>query len=90
MAGAWPDSPERRCLPQAGRASVPCVAEAEQRDDIWGPDDAEVEQWLEECGAPTSRHETLPVPGWVSGYERGWLRGDVLAGITVTAYLIPR
>jgi SulP family sulfate permease len=32
----------------------------------------------------------VPVPGWVSGYERGWLRGDVLAGITVTAYLIPQ
>jgi SulP family sulfate permease len=23
-------------------------------------------------------------------YERGWLRGDVLAGVTVTAYLIPQ
>ena len=34
--------------------------------------------------------KAVPVPGWVSGYERGWLRGDVLAGITVTAYLIPQ
>ena len=25
------------------------------------------------------------VPGWVRGYRRRWLRGDVLAGITVTA-----
>ncbi len=24
------------------------------------------------------------------GYERGWLRGDLLAGVTVTAYLIPQ
>jgi SulP family sulfate permease len=24
------------------------------------------------------------------GYQRGWLRGDVLAGVTVTAYLIPQ
>ena len=23
-------------------------------------------------------------------YERGWLRGDVIAGITVAAYLIPQ
>ena len=23
-------------------------------------------------------------------YERGWLRGDVLAGVTVAAYLIPQ
>ena len=27
---------------------------------------------------------------WIRGYQRGWLRGDVLAGITVTAYLIPQ
>ena len=30
------------------------------------------------------------VPAWVDDYERGWLRGDVLAGVTVTAYLIPQ
>ena len=31
-----------------------------------------------------------PVPGWVRGYQRTWLRGDVLAGVTVTAYLVPQ
>lgn len=31
-----------------------------------------------------------PVPGWVRRYERIWLRGDVLAGVTVTAYLVPQ
>ena len=30
------------------------------------------------------------MPTWVRGYERTWLRGDVLAGVTVTAYLIPQ
>jgi SulP family sulfate permease len=30
------------------------------------------------------------VPAWVRGYERGWLRGDLLAGVTVTAYLVPQ
>jgi len=32
------------------------------------------------------------VPGLVilRSYERGWLRGDVLAGVTVAAYLIPQ
>jgi len=30
------------------------------------------------------------LPGWVAGYQRGWLRGDLLAGVTVTAYLIPQ
>jgi SulP family sulfate permease len=37
------------------------------------------------------RAETL-LPGLrtLRGYERGWLRGDVLAGITVAAYLVPQ
>ena len=32
----------------------------------------------------------LPGVGLMRRYERGWLRGDVLAGVTVTAYLIPQ
>jgi high affinity sulfate transporter 1 len=32
----------------------------------------------------------LPSVGWISSYERGWLRGDLLAGVTVAAYLIPQ
>ncbi|MDH2415696.1 SulP family inorganic anion transporter [Nocardioides sp. CER19] len=27
---------------------------------------------------------------WIRGYQRAWLRGDVLAGVTVTAYLVPQ
>jgi SulP family sulfate permease len=34
--------------------------------------------------------KAVPIPTWVHGYERTWLRGDVLAGVTVTAYLIPQ
>jgi SulP family sulfate permease len=30
------------------------------------------------------------LPGWARGYQRAWLRFDVIAGITVTAYLIPQ
>ena len=30
------------------------------------------------------------MPGWVRRYQRTWLRWDVLAGVTVTAYLIPQ
>jgi SulP family sulfate permease len=29
-------------------------------------------------------------PDWVTGYQRSWLRGDVIAGFTVTAYLVPQ
>jgi len=32
----------------------------------------------------------LPLPAWAGAYERRWLRGDVLAGVTVTAYLLPQ
>ena len=32
----------------------------------------------------------LPTPAWTVGYRRDWLRGDVLAGVTITAYLIPQ
>src|SRR5262245_961395 len=32
-----------------------------------------------------------PVPAlrWLKTYDRGWLRGDLLAGITLAAYLLP-
>ena len=30
------------------------------------------------------------MPGWVNEYQRTWVRGDVLAGVTVTAYLVPQ
>ncbi len=32
----------------------------------------------------------LPGLSTLRGYERGWLRGDVLAGVTVAAYLVPQ
>lgn len=28
--------------------------------------------------------------GWVAGYDRTWLRGDLVAGVTITAYLVPQ
>jgi len=32
----------------------------------------------------------LPRLAWMDGYQRGWLRGDLLAGVTITAYLVPQ
>jgi len=31
----------------------------------------------------------LPVLDWLSCYDRNWLRGDILAGITLAAYILP-
>lgn len=31
----------------------------------------------------------LPVRGWLAGYHLSWLRGDVVASITLAAYLVP-
>src|SRR3989442_7723831 len=31
----------------------------------------------------------IPAFTWLRAYDRGWLRGDVLAGITLAAYLLP-
>jgi SulP family sulfate permease len=45
----------------------------------------------DEMTADSARTGSPPaVLGWARGYQRGWLRGDVLAGVTVTAYLIPQ
>src|SRR5215510_12166177 len=31
----------------------------------------------------------IPALGWLRAYDRSWLRGDVLAGVTLAAYLLP-
>lgn len=38
--------------------------------------------------APAPRRR-LRLPPWLVGYRAGWLRADVVAGITLTAYLLP-
>ena len=42
-------------------------------------------------GTLTNRHHRWP-PGLVTlrGYQRPWLRGDLMAGVTVAAYLVPQ
>lgn len=31
----------------------------------------------------------IPAFGWLRSYEAGWLRGDLIAGLTLAAYLLP-
>src|SRR6266850_2726389 len=31
----------------------------------------------------------VPLPTWLRSYDPGWLKGDVIAGITLAAYLLP-
>src|SRR5262245_30041498 len=31
----------------------------------------------------------LPALGWLRSYDKAWLRGDFIAGITLAAYLLP-
>ena len=37
-----------------------------------------------------SARSLVPIVGWLPRYERRWLRGDVLAGIAVTAMIVPK
>ncbi len=32
----------------------------------------------------------LPITGWMRSYERGWLRADLIAGVTVVALVVPK
>ena len=32
----------------------------------------------------------VPILGWIRSYERGWLRGDLIAGVTVAALIVPK
>src|SRR5947209_3209871 len=41
--------------------------------------------------APKPAHSNIPIPAlrWLRAYDHRWLRGDVVAAITLAAYLLP-
>ena len=41
-----------------------------------------------DAGSGLARY--LPVAGWLGGYQRSWLRGDLAAGLTTAAVVIPQ
>src|SRR6476646_579921 len=32
----------------------------------------------------------IPIIGWLRTYDRSWLRGDLIAGVTVLALVVPK
>ena len=32
----------------------------------------------------------IPLLGWIRSYDRRWLRGDLIAGVTVAALIVPK
>ena len=40
-------------------------------------------------GAQRSRG-LVPIVGWIRSYDRSWLRGDLIAGVTVAALIVPK
>jgi sulfate permease, SulP family len=44
--------------------------------------------------APTAsagdRWRLVPILGWIRSYDRGWLRGDLIAGVAVAALIVPK
>jgi SulP family sulfate permease len=41
--------------------------------------------------SPTGRAtRLLPIVGWLRSYDSAWLRGDVIAGVTVAALIVPK
>src|SRR6187200_2750397 len=37
-----------------------------------------------------TRTRLLPIVGWLASYDRSWLRGDLIAGVTVAALIVPK
>jgi high affinity sulfate transporter 1 len=42
-----------------------------------------------DAASVTRLRRYIPVFGWLASYQSSWLRGDVVAGITLAAYLLP-
>ena len=41
-------------------------------------------------GARRSGSGLVPILGWIRTYDRRWLRGDLIAGVTVAALIVPK
>jgi hypothetical protein len=41
-------------------------------------------------GALPRLRKAFPIADWLPGYPAGWLRADVVAGVTLAAYVVPQ
>ncbi|WP_028048301.1 SulP family inorganic anion transporter [Cellulomonas sp. URHD0024] len=41
-------------------------------------------------GTPSRVERFLPIVGWARTYDRRWLRGDLIAGVTVASLIVPK
>ena len=46
--------------------------------------------WTKPPGHDRSLESLIPILGWIRHYDRGWLRGDVIAGETAAALIVPK
>ncbi|MEP7036067.1 MAG: hypothetical protein ABI934_10800 [Actinomycetota bacterium] len=42
------------------------------------------------AASTSSAARLLPILGWLRSYDHGWLRGDLIAGVTVAALIVPK
>ena len=45
---------------------------------------------VERPSSQLGRWHLLPIVGWAKSYDRRWLRGDLIAGVTVAALIVPK
>ncbi len=43
-----------------------------------------------DVSSPGALERWLPIVGWLRTYDRRWLRGDLVAGVTVAALIVPK
>src|SRR5512133_2495321 len=61
---------------------------------LQGRNTREVSSRLMTGNTPTAsagdRWRLVPILGWIRSYDRGWLRGDLVAGVAVAALIVPK
>ena len=45
---------------------------------------------MSDTGAASAFQRLVPMAGWIRSYQRRWLRGDLIAGVAVTALIVPK